>query len=698
MKIWPGRPYPLGAHCDGVGTNFSLFSEVATRVELCLFEEDGRETKLDLPECFEFCWHGYLPGILSGQRYGFRVHGPWDPSQGKLCNPAKLLLDPYAKAFDRGLEWDDSLFGYPVGGDAQSRDERDSAPFMPRCVVPDQGFDWEGDAKPARHRHDSVIYEAHVRGFTALHPGVPPELRGTYAGLAHPEALRHLKRLGVTAVELQPVHQFVHDRRLLEMGLRNYWGYNTIGFFAPHLEYSSDKRPGGALREFKAMVRALHRERIEVILDVVYNHTAEGGQGGPLLSFRGVDNEAYYRLGEDKQSYVDFSGTGNALNMRHPHVLQLIMDSLRYWATEMRVDGFRFDLAAALARQLHQVDRLSAFFDIVQQDPVISSVKLIAEPWDLGPGGYQVGKFPPGWSEWNGKYRDCVRDFWRGQEQSLGEFATRFTGSSDLYQNMGRRPVASVNFITAHDGFCLEDLVSYNQKHNEMNGEGNRDGSDDNRSWNCGAEGPSSDPAVLALRRCQKRNMLVTLLLSQGLPMLLSGDELGRSQQGNNNAYCQDNAVSWIDWARADGALLDFCARLIAYQKAHPAFRRRHWFGGKTMLDSPDIAWFRPDGARFNDEDWKRGSKSLAVFLNGDTIPNPNPMGDAVKDDSFYLAFNAHHEAADFKLPPAEWGQAWLLELDTSQEEPFPAAPATLPAGRPLKVEARSLAVLRRAP
>ena len=698
MTVWPGRPYPLGAHFDGKGTNFAVFSALATRVELCLFQSDGSELKVDLPECFGDVWHGYLPGVKRGQRYGFRVHGPWDPGQGKLCNPAKLLLDPYAKALEGELRWDDSLFGYPVGGDQGQRDDRDSAPYMPRCVVDENEFDWEGDRKPSHHRHESVIYEMHVKGFTAAHPEVPERLRGTYAGLAHPAALKHLKGLGVTAVELLPVQHFVHDRQLLEKGLSNYWGYNTLSFFAPHQAYAADQVTGAAVTEFKSMVKTLHQAGIEVIMDVVYNHTAEGGKGGPTLSFRGIDNPSYYRLGQDRRDYIDFSGTGNTLNMRDPNVLQMVMDSLRYWVLEMHVDGFRFDLASALARGLQDVDRLSTFFGILQQDPVLSMVKLIAEPWDLGPGGYQVGKFPPGWSEWNGRYRDCVRDFWRGRDSTLAEFAMRFTGSPDLYQRTGRRPVASVNFITAHDGFSLEDLVSYDRKHNEANGEGGRDGNDDNRSWNCGVEGPTKDAGVLALRRRQKRNMLATLLLSQGVPMLVAGDELGQTRGGNNNAYCQDNAVSWLDWQQVDEKLLSFCRRLIAFQRKHPVFRRRHWFQGTDIHHSIDIAWFKPDGAEFEKENWGQGfAKTLGVYLNGDAIPNPDPLGEPRRDDSFYLAFNAHHEGIEFTLPGAPWGRRWQLELDTSAEAAFPTHPPAHDAGSRFKVEGRSLVLWRRA-
>jgi isoamylase len=557
VNVWPGQPYPLGATFDGVGTNFAVFSEIAERVELCLFDDAGQETRVDLPEVTAHCWHGYLPDVGPGQPYGFRVHGPWAPADGQRANPAKLLLDPYAKAVAGAVQWNEAVFAHRFADPENSRNDDDSAPFVPRSVVVNPYFDWANDRNPRTPWHDTIVYEAHVKGFTARHPDIPQALRGTYAGLGHPAAVEYLSRLGVTAVELMPVHQFIHDAHLVERGLRNYWGYNSIGYLAPHNGYAATRQPGQPVQEFKQMVKSLHEAGIEVILDVVYNHTAEGNHLGPVLSFKGLDNAAYYRLSpEDRRYYVDYTGTGNSLNMRHPHVLQLIMDSLRYWVAEMHVDGFRFDLCAALARELHDVDRLSAFFDLIQQDPVVRRVKLIAEPWDVGEGGYQVGNFPPLWSEWNGKFRDCVRDYWRSADQTLAEFASRITGSSDLYASTGRRPYASVNFVTAHDGFTLRDLVSYNDKHNEANGEDNRDGESHNRSWNCGAEGASDDPEILALRGRQVRNFLATLLLSQGVPMLLAGDELGRTQGGNNNAYCQDNETSWIDWQAADPALL----------------------------------------------------------------------------------------------------------------------------------------------
>lgn len=699
MEIRPGTPYPLGAAYDGAGTNFSLFSEIAERVELCLFDDQGRETRDNLPEVTGYCWHGYLPGVGPGQRYGFRVHGPWQPEAGHRCNPAKLLLDPYAKAIEDDVRWHQAVFPYSFDQGPDAEDSSDSAPFVQRGVVHQPTFDWTGDRRLQRPWHETVIYETHVKGFTVRHPEIPPELRGTYAGLAHPAAIGYLRDLGITAVELLPVHQFVHDQHLLDKGLRNYWGYNSIGYFAPHNEYASDRRPAAVVTEFKQMVKALHQAGIEVLLDVVYNHTGEGNHLGPVLSFKGIDNVYYYRTVEhDRRHYLDYTGTGNSLNMRHPHVLQLLMDSLHYWVLEMHVDGFRFDLAAALARELHDVDRLSAFFDLIQQDPVISQVKLIAEPWDIGEGGYQVGNFPPVWSEWNGKYRDCVRDFWAGRDATLAELAYRFTGSSDLYQNDCRLPFASINFVTAHDGFTLRDLVSYDQKHNEANGEDNRDGSDHEGSWNCGAEGPTDDAEVWTLRARQQRNFLATLILSQGVPMLLGGDESGRTQQGNNNAYCQDNEISWYNWENLDQELLGFTRRLIRYYHAHPVFRRRRWFQGRRIHGSKvtDIAWFTLEGLQMAEEHWGEGfAKSLGVFLNGKTIPNPNPRGEPVEDDNFYIIFNAHYEPLSFTLPPAAWGELWLKELDTA-EGWLPQA-ESLTAGAVLRVEGRSMVVLRHA-
>ncbi len=671
LKVWPGQPYPLGATYDGSGTNFSVFSEVAERVELCLFDAEGQETRIELPETTAFCWHGYLPTVGPGQRYGFRVHGPWAPERGNRCNPAKLLLDPYAKAIEGEITWNQSIFPYNFGNPDGEANTEDSAGSMPKSVVISPFFDWGNDRPPKTGWHRTVVYETHVKGFTMRHQRIPEELRGTYAGLAHPAAINHLLDLGVTAVELLPVHHFVHDSHLNERKLRNYWGYNSIGYLAPHAEYSSSGQRGRQVQEFKTMVKEMHRAGIEVILDVVYNHTAEGNHMGPMLSFKGIDNAAYYRLVADNQRYyTDYTGTGNSLNMRHPHVLQLIMDSLRYWVIEMHVDGFRFDLAATLARELHDVDRLSAFFDLIQQDPIVSQVKLIAEPWDVGEGGYQVGNFPPQWSEWNGKYRDTVRDFWRGQDQTLGEFAFRFTGSSDLYERTGRRPFASINFVTAHDGFTMRDLVSYNDKHNEANGEENRDGESHNRSWNMGAEGPTDNEDVNRLRARQTRNFLATLFLSQGVPMLLGGDEIGRTQQGNNNAYCQDNEISWYDWERADESLLEFVRSLARFRHKHAVFRRRRWFQGRAIRGSEmsDIGWFTPGGEEMSEEDWRQGfAKSLGVFLNGQGIPTSNSRGERVVDNSFYVLFNAHSEPIEFVLPNGAWGKRWSVVLDTNE-------------------------------
>jgi len=696
--ILPGAPYPLGASYDGMGTNFSVFSEVAERVELCLFDDDGAETRIDLPEVDAFCWHGYMPNMGPSQRYGFRVHGPYDRRQGLRCNPSKLLLDPYAKAVEGAVQWDESLFDYRFADPDATVNERDSAPFMPKAVVTSPYFDWDSDRHPRTPWHQSVVYEVHVKGFTQRHPGIPEELRGTYAGLAHPVAVDYLTSLGVTAVELLPVHQFVHDSHVVERGLRNYWGYNSIAFLAPHNEYAARGQEGQQVQEFKQMVKVLHDAGIEVILDVVYNHTAEGNHLGPTLSLKGLDNAAYYRLVDgDRSFYYDTTGTGNSLNMRHPHVLQLIMDSLRYWITEMHVDGFRFDLAATLARQFHEVDRLSAFFDLIQQDPVVSQVKLIAEPWDLGEGGYHVGNFPPLWSEWNGRYRDCIRDFWRGEEQTLSDFAYRITGSSDLYESNGRRPSASLNFVTAHDGFTLADLVSYNEKHNEANGEGNKDGESHNRSWNCGAEGPTDDPAILELRARQRRNFLATLLLSQGIPMILGGDEMGRTQGGNNNAYCQDNEVSWFDWGTQDGTFVAFVTRLIRLRAVHPVFRRRRWFEGRPLhgTDCKDVAWFRTDGTEMSEQDWESGrSKSIGVFLNGEAIASVDERGEPIVDDSFLIVFNAHHEPVEFTLPPERFGNGWVKVLDTY--DAFTEGEQGK-AGGIVTLGSRSLVLLRRA-
>ncbi|MET0701394.1 MAG: glycogen debranching protein GlgX [Mycobacterium sp.] len=700
MQMWPGKAYPLGATYDGYGTNFSLYSEAADRVELCLFDSDGTETRVTLPEVDAFVWHGFIPSIQPGQRYGYRIHGPYDPGTGPRCNPNKLLLDPYAKAIDGQFRWSQCLFGYTFG-DPDSRNDEDSAQCMPTSVVINPYFDWDVDRPPKHDYADLVIYEAHVKGLTQTHPGIPEALRGTYAGVAHPVMIEHLTSLGVNAIELMPVHHFANDSTLLDKGLSNYWGYNTIGFFAPDAKYSANPNPGGQVQEFKAMVRALHDAGIEVILDVVYNHTAEGNHLGPTLSFRGIDNAAYYRLvDDDKRYYMDYTGTGNTLNVRHPHALQLIMDSLRYWVTEMHVDGFRFDLAASLAREFYDVDRLASFFELVQQDPTVSQVKLIAEPWDVGPGGYQVGNFPPQWTEWNGKYRDTVRDYWRGEPATLDEFASRLTGSADLYEHTGRRPVASVNFITAHDGFTLRDLVSYNHKHNEANGENNNDGENHNRSWNCGVEGPSDDPEILNIRARQQRNFLATLLLSQGVPMICHGDELGRTQRGNNNVYCQDNALSWIDWTSADSELLEFTRRVAALRTQHPVFRRRRFFDGRPVRQAgtpglPDISWFRPDGSEMGDGDWASGfGKSIAVYLNGLGIPDSGARGEPVKDDSFMLCFNAHHEPIEFAMPPDEFGACWEPVLYTADAAHIDGAKPVDAQGT-LTLEGRSALILR---
>jgi len=699
VEVWPGTPYPLGATYDGAGTNFSVFSEPATRVELCFFDDGGKQTCVDLPEMTGFIWHGYAPNIGPGQRYGYRVHGPWDPSAGNRCNPSKLLLDPYGKAVDGQVQWNEAVFGH-FFDNPDAKNDADSAPFMPKSVVTNPHFDWSQDRYPRTPWHETIIYEVHVKGFTERHPEVPGNLRGTYAGLAHPAVIKHLKTLGITAVELLPVHQFIHDSLLLQRGLRNYWGYNSISYLAAHNEYSSGGQTGQQVQEFKQMVRTLHEEGIEVILDVVYNHTAEGNHLGPMLSMKGIDNAAYYRLmPDDPRYYMDYTGTGNSLNMRHPHVLQLIMDSLRYWHLDMHVDGFRFDLASTLARELHDVDRLSAFFDIIQQDPVLSQVKLIAEPWDVGEGGYQIGNFPPLWSEWNGKYRDSVRDYWRGTDQALGEFANRLTGSSDLYAWTGRRPYASINFITAHDGFTLRDLVSYNEKHNEANGENNADGANDNRSWNCGAEGPTDDEGINALRARQQRNFLATLVLSVGVPMICGGDEIGRTQHGNNNAYCQDNEISWFDWEHVDEELFAFVTRMIEFRREHAVFQRRRWFYGRPLrgADVSDIGWFKPDGEQMTDEDWQSAfARSIGVFLSGQGIPTPNARGEQIVDDSFYLLFNAHFEPMPFRLPTCPWGDRWEIAIDTNKPIPDLREHRELHAGEQVEVEAYSMMVLRR--
>jgi isoamylase len=701
--VWPGRPFPLGATWDGEGTNFSLFSENAEHVELCLFDEHDRETSVPLAERTAFNWHCYIPEVGPGQRYAFRVHGPWAPEEGHRFNAHKLLIDPYAKSIEGPVRWDaaSALPYMPGGEDADlEADDEDDAPAIPKCVVIDPTFDWEGDDLLRIPWHDTVIYEVHVKGFTKRHPGVRDDLRGTYAGLASEEAIAHLHSLGVTAVELLPVHHIIDEHRLVERGLTNYWGYSSIGYLAPHALYAATGTRGEQVREFKGMVKALHRAGIEVILDVVYNHTAEGNHLGPMLAFKGVDNASYYRLvPDDPRYYMDFTGTGNSLNPVHPSVLRLIMDSLRYFVIDCHVDGFRFDLASALAREFYDVDRLSAFFDVIHQDPVLSQVKLIAEPWDVGPGGYQVGNFPILWTEWNGMYRDCVRDFWRG-ECGLAEFAQRFTGSSDLYRDDGRRPSASINFVTAHDGFTLNDLVSYDEKHNEANLEENRDGTHDNRSWNHGVEGPTDDPEVNRVRERQQRNFLTTLFLSQGVPMLLGGDELARTQHGNNNAYCQDNELSWFDWELDERRqhLLEFTRRLIHFRLAHPVFRRTQFLTGDAPLGSglPDSWWFRPDGRKMTRRDWGDDElRTVGLFLNGDEIPARTRQGESVTDETFVLLFNSNHEPVTFLLPPRRFGQRWKLELSTAEPD-AEEGERSWAARDELAVEPRSIVLLRR--
>jgi glycogen operon protein len=691
-RRWLGQPYPLGATYDGSGTNFSVFTSVADGVELCLLSTEGDERRIGLEEVDGFCWHAFLPDVRPGQRYGYRVHGPWQPDAGLWCNEHKLLLDPYAKLVDGLIDWDPACFGY-VFGEPDTKSTTDSARHVPKGVVHDPFFDWGVDRPPRTPMHETIIYEAHVKGLTRQHPDIPPSLRGTYEGVAHPAIIEHLTSLGVTAIELLPVHQFLQDHHLVASGRRNYWGYNTLAYFAPYNGYAVAGYQG-AVQEFKTMVKALHAAGIEVILDVVYNHTAEGNQLGPMLSMRGLDNGAYYRLMEDEpRFYRDFTGTGNSLNVRHPHVLQLIMDSLRYWVTEMHVDGFRFDLASSLARELLEVDRLSAFFDLIQQDPIVSQMKLIAEPWDIGEGGYQVGNFPPSWSEWNGRYRDTIRDFWRAEPATLGELGYRFTGSSDLYESDTRRPTASINFVTCHDGFTLADLVSYNEKHNEANGEDGRDGESHNRSWNCGTEGPTDDPEIVALRLRQRRNFMVTLLLSQGVPMLLGGDELGRTQSGNNNAYCQDNEISWIDWEAVDDEFLAFCRRVARFRRDHPVFRRRRWFQGQPIRGVEDMAWFRPDGREMTETDWMEvPTLAVGVFLNGGAISRPDRYGRRISDDSFMVVFNAHHEDLAWTLPPRRWGASWSAEIDTAT----PSSRPTVAAGEIINRTAHSVVVLRR--
>jgi len=705
--VWPGTAYPLGATYDGAGTNFSLFSEVAENVELCLIEKDGSETRIPLDEVDGYVWHAYLPTVTPGQRYGFRVHGPWDPAAGHRCDPSKLLLDPYGKSFHGDFDFTQALFSYDLEVAKSDPTATGTPPMIDSLghtmtsVVINPFFNWGSDRPPNIPYHETVIYEAHVKGMTQCHPGIPEDQRGTYAGLCHPVIIEHLKSLSITAIELMPVHQFMHDHRLIDLGLRNYWGYNTFGFLAPHYQYAANQSAGGAVAEFKNMVRSFHEAGIEVILDVVYNHTAEGNQLGPTINFRGIDNAGYYRLLDgDLRLYKDFTGTGNSLNVRHPHSLQLIMDSLRYWVLDMHVDGFRFDLASTLAREFYDVDRLSAFFDLVQQDPVISQVKLIAEPWDIGEGGYQVGNFPGLWTEWNGQYRDTVRDYWRGEPATLNEFASRLTGSSDLYEATGRRPSASINFVTAHDGFPLADLVSYNEKHNEANGEDNRDGESHNRSWNCGVEGPTDDPEILDLRGRQMRNILVTLMISQGTPMISHGDEIGRTQGGNNNVYCQDSEIAWMDWSlcETNADLLTFTRKVTGLRKNHPVFRRRRFFDGKLIRSGDeeirDIAWLTKAGIPMTQEDWNSGFKSLAVFLNGDAIPAPNARGERVIDDTFLLCFNAHADSVEFVAPEGDYADEWTAELDTADS--CGASALIVKAGEKLTLHGRSVIVLRK--
>ncbi len=707
-RVWPGRSYPLGAIFDGGGVNFALFSEHATGVELCLFDDPAapvERERIPLAERTDLVWHGYLPDLGPGQCYGYRVHGPYEPERGQRFNPMKLLIDPYARALTGALRWTDEIFGYRVDDPAGdlSRDDRDSAPFVPRSVVVDDAFDWGDDRQLRRPWHQTLIYELHVKGFTVRHPGIPPDVRGTYAALAAPAALDHLASLGVTAVELLPVYHHVDEQALVTRGLTDYWGYNPIAFFAPDARYASTGARGEQVIEFKRMVKTLHRAGIEVILDVVYTHTAEGNHLGPTLGFRGIDNDAYYRLVPDQpRRYVDYTGCGNTLNMRQPRAIQLLMDSLRYWVLEMHVDGFRFDLAPALARGAHDVDRLSTFFEVIHQDPVISQVKLIAEPWDLGEGGYQVGHFPGGWAEWNGRYRDAVRRYWRGDRVPVAELAYRLTGSSDLYQSDGRRPYASVNFVTAHDGFTLADLVGYDAKHNELNGEGNRDGTDDNLSWNCGAEGPTGDPAVLALRERQQRNFLATLLLSQGVPMLCGGDEIGRTQRGNNNAYCQDNELSWFDWTldeRGARRLLAFTRRLIRLRHEHPEFHRRKFFQGRPLCAAgmKDLVWFDADGGEMTPAEWQQSTLPAFGFrLCGQAMDEVDEHGEVITDDTLLVLFNGRAEDVAFVLPDAHPGRRWEVLVDTAchRDEPGPR----FDVAAKMALAARSLVLLRACP
>ncbi|WP_204104317.1 MULTISPECIES: glycogen debranching protein GlgX [Spirulina sp. CCY15215] len=704
LQVWPGTSYPLGATWDGRGTNFALFSENATAVDLCLFDEQDRETRLHLTEKNNFIWHGYVPNIKPGQRYGYRVYGNFMPNSGDRFNANKLLIDPYAKAIAGDIINAEAIYGYPWKTSAEDMgfSELDNAEYMPKCVVIDESFDWEGDELLRIPMYQTVIYEIHARGFTKLHPDIPEKLRGTYAGLAHPAAIAHLKSLGITAVELLPIHQFLaNPGHLEEKELKNYWGYDSINYFSPYSGYSSSGICGEQVQEFKEMVKALHKAGIEVILDVVYNHTGEGNHFGPTFSFRGIDNKSYYRLVEEKERYyMDFTGCGNSLNVRHPQVLKLITDSLRYWVQEMHVDGFRFDLASALARELYEVNNLAAFFNIIHQDPILSTVKLIAEPWDIGEGGYQIGNFPLLWSEWNGKYRDTIRNFWRGQESSLSEFASRFTGSSNLYATNGRKPSASINFITAHDGYTLNDLVSYNERYNEANEEDNNDGHDDNRSWNCGEEGETDDAEILTLRSRQRRNFLVTLMLSQGVPMLLGGDEFGRTQLGNNNAYCQDNEISWIDWSLAEknGELLEFTRQLIAFHHQNPVFQRRNWFQGREIHGSGvrDITWFDAEGEEMTEKQWQQEFiKTIAICLNGEEIDTPSETGQRIIGNTFLLCFNAYHKPIDFLLSEDLQKWEWQVLIDTAESHIIDSG-AIYTEEKIIPVTERSIVVLRR--
>ncbi|MFW5753828.1 MAG: glycogen debranching protein GlgX [Marinilabiliaceae bacterium] len=705
IKAWPGRPYPLGTFYDGAGVNFALFSDNAHGVELCLFDSDGSETRIKVTERTHNHWHIYLPGIKPGQRYGYRVHGPYEPDTGARFNANKLLIDPYARALDGTIQWDNALYGYLPGNENEdlSFNEADSAPFIPKSIVTDDDFNWEGDKRLDIPQHETVIYEMHVKGFSKLARELPENLKGTYAGVAHPKSIEYFKKLGVNAVELMPVHQFVADHRLVDMGLTNYWGYNTIGYFAPDVRYSSSGTGGEQVREFKQMVKDLHAAGIEVILDVVYNHTAEGDHLGPTLSFRGIDNVSYYRLTEeDPRYYLDYTGTGNTLNTVHPTILRLIMDSLRYWVNEMHVDGFRFDLAPVLAREFDDVDKWGSFFDVLHQDPVLSQVKLIAEPWDLGENGYQVGNFPAGWMEWNAKYRDCMREFWKGDDEMLPEFANRLTGSSDLYFDDWRTPTASINFITAHDGFTMLDLVSYNKKHNEANGENNQDGEDHNRSWNHGVEGPTDDENINTLRKQQVRNFLTTLFLSQGVPMLVAGDELGRTQQGNNNAYCQDNEVSWINWDQMDDQLMEFTSKLIHFRLQHPVFCRRKWFKYQPIKGKgvTDIEWFTPEGEEMSEEHWSSAyAKTLGVFLSGYGVRAVSDKGAPLKDDSFYIMFNSFYDKVLFHLPDEKWGKKWRKVIDTFDASFYESGEGdVLHPGQELEVQGRSVVLLKEIP